>query len=174
VLVSGMRGVVIVERRIASRLRAGTGASKTPAQPPTLVQRQSRTAASRARSTARLFDFHLSRPQGVGPLSQVGAWEFLRLDVHYLGPGWRASATPRRQHAPSGWISSPRVDQPRVFPAQFVRDPLDSVVRDTKPLESATPRLFTGTTATEMRLKKSSGINTSSARFPGAASEAAS
>ena len=35
-----------------------------------------------ARSTARLCDFHLSRPQGVGPLSQVGAWEFLRSDVH--------------------------------------------------------------------------------------------
>jgi hypothetical protein len=32
--------------------------------------------------TALLLDFHLSRPQGVGPLSQVGAWEFLRLDVH--------------------------------------------------------------------------------------------
>jgi hypothetical protein len=32
--------------------------------------------------TALLLDFHLSRPQGVGPLSQVGAWEFLRSDVH--------------------------------------------------------------------------------------------
>ena len=34
------------------------------------------------RGRALLFDFHLSRPQGVGPLSQVGAWEFLRSDVH--------------------------------------------------------------------------------------------
>ena len=124
-----------------------------------------------ARSTARLLDFHLSRPQGPGTV--VPGWSLGALAC------WMCILTCDQ----AGAQAQPRVAMHRFVGYQALESisrgfyrPSSSEIRLIRlsvyqALESATPWLFTGTTATEA-LEEDLGDQHCAARFPGAASEA--